>query len=56
MRSTALNEWVRPPEPGKPREVAICGAKRGAVLERECGEDGIHYKRANGLAVADKAT
>jgi hypothetical protein len=54
-RSAVRSERVAPPEPGEPKEVAIRGADRGAVLDRDRGKDGIHNQRARGLAVAHKS-
>jgi hypothetical protein len=41
VRTTVLCERVRPPEPGKPRKVAIRCANRSAMFERDRGEDGV---------------
>src|SRR5260370_40520264 len=54
IRSTVLCERVCPPEPGKPREVAIRCAARSAMSARDCGEVGVHDHRTRSLSVADK--
>jgi hypothetical protein len=52
VRSTVLRERVHPLKPEKPREVAIRRADRGAVFERDRGEDSVRDKRAGSLSVA----
>jgi hypothetical protein len=42
----ARRERVHPLEPRESREIAVCRANRGAVLERYCREDGIHVHSA----------
>src|SRR5260370_41836987 len=54
IRPTVLCERVCPPEPGKPREVAIRCADRSAMFERDCGEDGVNDQRTRSLAVEHK--
>jgi hypothetical protein len=52
VRSAVLRKRVYPLKPGKPREVAIRRADRGAVLERDRSEDGVHDERTDSLSVA----
>jgi len=52
VRSAVLREGVCPFELGIPREVAIRCADRGAMFERDCGEDRVHDQRAGSLSVA----
>src|SRR5262244_3343786 len=53
--SAASGEWIRPFKPNKPREVAVCRVKRGAMFQRNCGDNSIHDKWATGLALAHQA-
>src|SRR5262249_32762720 len=53
--SAASGEWIRPFKPNKPREVAVCRVKRGAMFQRNCGDNSIHDKSATGLRPAPQA-
>src|SRR5215469_4879073 len=49
-----LRKRVCPFQPGKPREVAIGGADRSAMFQRDCREDGVHDQRTGSLSIAHK--
>src|SRR5215470_1162256 len=49
--SAASGEWIRPFKPNKPREVAVCRVKRGAMFQRNCGDNSIYDERAGSLAL-----
>src|SRR5262249_44258369 len=53
--SAASGEWIRPFKPNKPREVAVCRVNRGAMFQRNCGDNSIHDKWATALALAHQA-
>jgi hypothetical protein len=53
--STTSGERICPLESGKAREVTVRCTKRGAVFQRNRGDDGVHDERAGGLALAHQA-